>query len=333
MENTFNIFKRRKNNELTKVKISKNQVMGGFFGFCIGDALGVPVEFMTREELEENLVLSMRGYGTYNQPPGTWSDDSSLTFCLADSLCNGLNYKDISKKFLKWRYEGKYTPYSVAFGVGNTTETAIENIYKGINPIECGCSGERDNGNGSLMRVLPLSYFLINTEDAKKFNIIHEVSSITHSHLRSKLACSIYVQFAIELLKGSDIKESYLRMQHNINEYYSGDEYKEEINNFHSILKEDISLCKKEEIKSTGYVIDTLYASIWCLLNSISYKETVLKAVNLGGDTDTIAAVAGGLAGIFYGIESIPKIWVQKIAKKAEIMNLINKFTKAMSKI
>lgn len=332
MEKAFGIFKKKKNNDLEKIKISKNQVMSGFFGFCVGDALGVPAEFLTREELQENLVLSMKGYGTYNQPPGTWSDDSSLTFCLAESLCNGLNYKDIARKIYKWRYEGYYTPYGVAFGVGKTTATAIENIKRGENPVQCGGNEEGDNGNGSLMRVLPLSYFLINTKDDEKFNIIHQISSVTHGHLRSKMACSIYVQFGIELLRGETIREAYIKTQDKINEYYKDEKYEEELQNFKRILKEDISLYKKQEIQSTGYVIDTLEASIWSLLNSISYKETVLKAVNLGGDTDTIAAVAGGLAGIFYGIENIPKIWVQKIAKKEEIMTLVNKFSKTLGK-
>lgn len=332
MEKALSIFKKKKNIGLGKIRISKNQVMGGFFGFCVGDALGVPVEFLTREELQENLVFSMKGYGTYNQPPGTWSDDSSLTFCLAESLCNGLNYKDIARRLYRWRYEGYYTPYGVAFGVGKTTANAIENIGKGKNPVECGGSEEGDNGNGSLMRVLPLAYFLVNTKDEEKFNIIHKVSSLTHGHPRSKIACSIYVQLAIELLRGESIKEAYLRTQDKINEYYKEEEYEEELQNFKRILKEDISLYKKGEIQSTGYVIHTLEASIWSLLNSISYQETVLKAVNLGEDTDTTAAVAGGLAGIFYGIDSIPKIWVQKIVKKEEIMTLINRFSKAIAK-
>jgi len=137
---------------------------------------------------------------------------------------------------------------------------------------------------------------------------------------------------AIELIKGSEPKVAYNNMKKTILSFYSKEEYKKELKFFHRILNEDISNEFKKDINSSGYVVDTLEASFWCLFKSESYKETVLRAVNLGDDTDTTAAVAGGLAGLYYGFEGIPKLWIQKIARKEDIIELVNKFNKSLIK-
>ena len=305
-----------------------NKVLGGLFGLCVGDALGVPFESCSRGELNRHPVTAMVGYGVHNQPAGTWSDDSSLTFCLADSLCQGFDLHDIAAKFCKWLYEGYWTPYGKTFGVGNTTRQAIFRLTKGVDPEEAGGKGEYSNGNGSLMRILPLAYYLENTEPPKKIEIIHQVSSITHAHPRSQIACGIYIQLAINLLKGDKPELAYQTMKATISDFYRKEPYCVEVNNFARILHADISKLADDEIKSSGYVIDTLEASLWCLLNNNSYAETVLNAVNLGGDTDTTGAVTGGLAGIYYGYENIPKDWVEQIARKKDIMELANRLNK-----
>lgn len=308
--------------------MKRNKVLGGLFGLCIGDALGVPFESCSRNRLNRNPVTAMVGYGVHNQPAGTWSDDSSLTFCLADSLCQGFNLHDIAGKFCKWLYEGYWTPYGKTFGVGNTTRQAIFRLTKGVNPEEAGGKGEYSNGNGSLMRILPLAYYLENAEAGKKFEIIHQVSSITHAHPRSQIACGIYIQLAINLLKGDEPELAYQSMKATISDFYKKEPYCVEVNNFARILQADISKLADDEIKSSGYVIDTLEASLWCLLNNNSYAETVLSAVNLGGDTDTTGAVTGGIAGIYYGYENIPKDWVEQISRKEDILELANKLNK-----
>jgi len=308
--------------------MKRNKILGGLFGLCIGDALGVPFESCSRDELKRNPVTAMVGYGVHNQPAGTWSDDSSLTFCLADSLCQGFNLHDIAGKFCKWLYEGYWTPYGKTFGVGNTSRQAIFRLTKGVNPEEAGGKSEYSNGNGSLMRILPLAYYLENAEAPKKFEIIHQVSSITHAHPRSQMACAIYIQLAINLLKGDEPKLAYQSMKATISDFYRKDPYCVGVNDFARILQADISKLIEDEIKSSGYVIDTLEASLWCLLNNNSYAETVLNAVNLGGDTDTTGAVTGGLAGIYYGYENIPKDWVEQIARKKDIMKLANRLNR-----
>jgi len=174
----------------------------------------------------------------------------------------------------------------------------------GVNPMNAGGSQEYDNGNGSLMRILPLIYYLKDINKDEKYRIISEVSSITHAHKRSIIACSIYVELGIQLLKKINIIEAINKMRNEIKNYFSIDN---EISYFETILNTNINNLSEKEIKSDGYVIDTLLACIWCLLKSSNYKESILKAVNLGFDTDTGAALTGGLAGIYFGYDSIQK--------------------------
>ncbi len=304
-------------------------LIGGIFGFCIGDALGVPVEFEPRSKRKEDKVKEMRAYGTYHQYFGTWSDDTSLTLCLMDSLKNGYNLNDIAYKFVKFYIQKLWTPFGKVFDIGNTIAISIEQIAMGENPLNCGCSKESDNGNGSLMRVLPLAFYLKKEENLEKIRIIEEVSSITHSHKRSKLACIIYVELAINLLKFRDKKKAYENTVDFIMEHCKND-YEEEFINFERVLNKKIYLLKEEEISSSGYVVDSLEASIWCFLKSDSYEESVFLAINLGNDTDTIAAITGGLSGIFYEFISIPDNWVQTLARKKDIYELLLEFNNAI---
>ena len=303
--------------------MNKDKIFGGIFGLIIGDALGVPVEFIPRDELKENPVNDMIGYGTYNMPPGTWSDDSSLTLCLIDSLCNGFNLNDIAEKFIKWYREGYWTPYGKAFDIGRTTRIAIKNLIKGISPEKAGPSDEKSNGNGSLMRILPVAFYVKNLDLEEQFEITHKVSSITHGHPRSQIACGYYVQYTIQLLEEKEPFEAYKNTNEIILDYYSFEPYKSQLDYYNRILKSDISKYKEEEISSSGYVVHSLEASLWCFLNSNNFKECVLKAVNLGFDTDTIGAIAGGLAGVYYGFKNIPENWLKKLARYEDIYRLL----------
>ncbi len=310
--------------------MKKDRVIGGLVGVCVGDALGVPVEFVSRDKLRLNPIKDMVGYGTHNQPPGTWSDDSSLTLCLAESLCKGFDIHDIANKFIKWLYEGYWTPYGETFDIGNTTYIAISRLKSGVNPLDAGPKDEFSNGNGSLMRILPLSFYLEKMKKEEQFEITHKVSRITHGHLRSQMACGIYIQIAINLLKEDPPEIAYKKAKEISLDYYSREPYVYELKHFDRILKSDIRKLSINSIKSTGYVIDTLEASLWNFLNSKTFKDAVLTAVNLGGDTDTIGAVTGGLAGIYYGYSAIPKDWVKKIAKVDEIIELSERLFKTI---
>ncbi|MCX8522679.1 ADP-ribosylglycohydrolase family protein [Chryseobacterium formosus] len=302
----------------------ENAIKAGIFGVCIGDALGVPVEFNKRETLKVFPVENMREFGSWNQPKGTWSDDSSLTLCLAEELIKGYDLEKIGQSFVKWQKYGHWTAHGRLFDIGGTTRQAIARLIKGESAKFSGNIFEEDNGNGSLMRILPLAFYLKNEEDIEKlYKTVKEVSSITHGHFRSVFSCFIYVIFAIELMKGKDKKEAYSHVQKTALEFAEIQGFNpKEVQLFGRILTNDISRYNEEEISSSGYVLASLEASLWCFLNSESYSEAVLKAVNLGEDTDTTGAITGGIAGIYSGFENIPEEWIEDLVRKDDIENL-----------
>ncbi len=304
---------------------TEGRLYGGIFGFIIGDLIGVPVEFSSRQERDADPIKELRAYGTYHQPFGSWSDDTSLTLCLIDAMLKDDIIGELKKNMIDCYKKGIFTPRGQLFDIGISTSNAINNMIRGINPIECGGIEENDNGNGSLMRVLPLAFVRDNYSNQEYVRLIEDVSSVTHGHDRSKLACVIYVLFASNLYRGLEKDEaldSVIRMF--IDEY--GERYKDEIKHYRFILDKSIISADRTQIKSTGYVVDTLEAVIWAFFNSKTYKETVLRAVNLGGDTDTIAAIAGGIAGIYYGFIGVPEKWIQNISGKEQIASLCDDF-------
>lgn len=304
--------------------------VSALLGLSIGDALGVPVEFTSRDERVKSPVTSMLGYGTWDMPAGTFSDDSSLTFCLAESLCKGFSLDNIAQSFWRWYHKGYWTATGKVFDIGNTTFLAIADYKRGVPPLQAGGKTEYSNGNGSLMRILPMAYCYQKWAFPELISRTHQVSCITHAHLRSQMACGIYISIAISLLEGEKPQTAYEKGLEKIQAIYSARKYANQISYFERIFSGEIAKLPVDEIESSGYVMHTLEASLWCLLNSSSYAEAVLKAVNLGGDTDTTATVTGGLAGIYYGVENIPEEWIEQIARKQDIINLAQRFDKAV---
>jgi ADP-ribosyl-[dinitrogen reductase] hydrolase len=308
-----------------------NKIKAVLFGLAVGDALGVPVEFKPREYLSSAPVKGITGYGSWNQPPGTWSDDSSLAFCLAESLTKGYNLDDIAQNFINWLQNGFWGAHHKVFDVGGATRHAIGRLIKGISPQLSGGIMEDDNGNGSLMRILPLLFYIKDLPIEERYVKVKEVSSITHGHFRSILACFIYMEMALELLKGCDINTAYDNMQKTVSEFTKTRKFNEnELNLLSRVLKDDLKKIKEPTIHSGGYVLHTLEASIWCLLNTHNYTDAVLKAVNLGSDTDTTGCVTGGLAGLLYGFENIPTAWIEAIARKNDIESLCERLSIAI---
>ena len=306
-----------------------NKTLSAIMGLCVGDALGVPVEFKSRYQLKRDPVVDMRSYGTYNQPAGTWSDDTSMTLCTLDSLSNGLDYKDIMDKFLSWYKKGEYTPFGETFDIGMGTRRALTNYANGEEPLKSGGTGERDNGNGSLMRILPLFFYLQKTygenfnEKEKPYEIIHNISALTHRHKRSMIACGIYITIADYISRDYNLNEAVkLGINKSFQYYEKKEEFKEELKYYQRLNDKNFHKLPEEEIKSSGYVVVSLEAALWSLVNTVSYKGCVLKAVNLGEDTDTVAAIAGGLAGLYYGCEDIPKEWLDKIQRRKYVEEL-----------
>lgn len=291
-------------------------------GHAVADALGVPVEFYTREELDEAPVTEMEGFGTYPMPAGAWSDDTSMSLCTLEVLGKyGLDFDRIMQNFAKWYYQDEFTPTGEMFDVGNTCSIAIENYIKYKKPYTmCGLNGERNNGNGSLMRIYPFVLYLADKAMpiAEKMEIIHTASALTHAHIRAKIGCGIYAFVLWEVLRNPQ-KESVLKGLEEAKMFYREEK---ELKAYSRIFDRAFIVTHKKRIKSSGYVVDTLEAVLWSILTTNSYQTAVLKAVNLGDDTDTVGAITGALAGALYGYEAIPDRWKRALLKRDYIEEL-----------
>ncbi len=300
--------------------MQNNYIKDILLGVAVGDAIGVPVEFRSRTYLNAYPVIDVMGYGTHEQPPGTWSDDTSLTLALADALCEGLDIEQVAKNFVAWYYENQFTARGEVFDIGNSTRNAIRNLWAGVKPEKAGDYTEDTNGNGSLMRILPLLAYIKDLPIEERFDWTRKISSITHGHIRSVLACFYYLEFARKLLTNKDKFLIYNELKTEINDFFQQKNISDkEKHEFRRLLREDIGDFPSEMINSSGYVIHSLEASIWSLLTTTNYKNAILEAVNLGEDTDTTAAITGGLAALFYGADTIPEHWLLVLARREYI--------------
>jgi ADP-ribosylglycohydrolase len=303
---------------------SKERILGGLWGSLVGDALGVPVEFKDRMTVQFDPVTDMREFGTHKQPRGTWSDDSSMLLCTADSLLNHeFSLTDMGDRFVRWMNEGLWTAHGDVFDMGGTTCTALMRIAKGIPADEAGGRHEDSNGNGSLMRILP-AVLRFAAEPLESYSSrLEKVSAITHGHARSRMACVFYGLMVRQLLLVWQPRAALDSVRAEFTGWY---ERSPEFSRFNHILEDNLASLPEGEVVSTGYVLHTLHASLWCLLTTDNYRDCVLKAVNLGGDTDTTGCVAGGLAGVIYGIKAIPADWIQQLARKGDVDCLFHEF-------
>lgn len=307
--------------------IKKNFIKSSLLGFVVGDALGVPVEFLSRNSLKTNPINDMIGYGTHKVPKGTWSDDTSLILATMDSIItkNKIDYEDIMSKFNNWVKYADYTATNNVFDIGISTRQAIHKYQCGYKALDCGLDGFYDNGNGSLMRLLPIVFYLLNQnlnfEQEKE--IIDNISSLTHAHEISKLGCRIYYDYIKNLIAGSDKIQALVNLPNKeYLKYYSP----ETLAVYGNILNKKIFKIEEKDIKSSGFIVDTLESVLWAIINSNTFTDAILKAVNLGEDTDTIGALTGGLAGIIYANDNSLIYWSEQLQNKEKLYELIDKF-------
>ena len=304
-------------------------VKDSLYGFIVGDTMGVPVEFEDREKLINKPVTSMLGYGSHDVEEGVYSDDTSMTLATMDSIIkqNGIiNYNDIADKFCNWVNNNEYTATNKVFDIGMTTKYALIKYFNNkIDATMCGGTNINENGNGSLMRMLPIALYCFYKnikDDNEIFTLVKNSSSITHAHDISILGCYIYVRYVISLLETKNKISSY-----NFIKKLDYSMFIEEVKlEYSRILFSDISTLNINDINSSGYVVDTLEAVFWIILNCSNYNESIIGAINLGGDTDTIGAITGSIAGILYGYDIISKRWISKLKNKDYIDEIIIKF-------
>ncbi len=309
---------------------SKSRVRGGLWGAVVGDALGVPVEFRSRSRLQADPVTGLREHGTHNQRKGTWSDDTSLMLCTVDSLLRQeFDTTDMAQRFVSWSNAELWTPWGIVFDIGNATSSALDRVQEGVSAEQAGGVDENSNGNGSLMRILPIALRFANEPPERLLELSHRASTITHRHPRSQLACGFYCLLAARLLKGDAPDAAHATAIQIASGFYRQPPFAAEVPHFAKVFSPKLAALPEPEIESSGYVVDTLTAAVWCLLTSKGYEQTVLKAVNLGGDTDTTGIVAGGLAGIHGGLGTVPEGWRTALARAGDLQAMFDPFAAA----
>lgn len=283
-----------------------DRVSGGLLGLLVGDALGVPYEFKEPEGIPPRAHIEMRppeGFRpTYaNVLPGTWSDDGAQALCLLASLLDhdGLHLGDFAGRLLRWYTEGYLAVDGHVFDVGIQTRQALQSLQAGASAATAGPANERANGNGSLMRVLPLALWHRGSND-ELFQLAMRQSLPTHGHLRSQLACGLYCLWARRLLTDSGDWDAAWRDASAI------------VATQPTLQSEWDTLLDglQRPPTGTGYVVDSLVSARFALDTGHDYASVVREAIALGNDTDTTAAIAGGLAGIRYGKSGIPDHWL-----------------------
>ena len=303
------------------------QIENILYAGVVGDALGVPVEF----EKRDSYYIDSMTTGTWEQPAGSWSDDTSFTLPLIENLMTNKSYDDLMQKFVNYMFHNEYTPNGVAFGIGNTCAKALRNWSVNHYPaLECGDPSVEANGNGALMRLAPLAIHLANEKDiSKRLDLEREYTSLTHRHPRSIVASYIYLEIIHDLLNGCSLRSSLDNLPNRLTQALQGrlDELKE-LPNFEAMFQPDFATTLRKEIKSSGYVVDTLLASTWSVLNSTSIDGAVILAVNLGEDTDTIASITATLASCENLSDHINDDWKSQLQNKS----LLDKFIKPFAK-
>lgn len=310
------------------------KIRAGIYGLCVADALGVPAEWRKREDLKKVPITGMTDGGVHQQPTGSWSDDSSMTLCLAKSIGETGYYHthDIMARFEDFFTNGAYTPFGIRFGCGNTCARAIRRYQKGVTPALCGSNKMNENGNGSLMRILPMAFVLYQkygihiTKSKRAMEDIHKISGLTHRHPLAQSACGIYLAIAVRILDGYELREAIREGVHEALDWYgSHSRFMDVLDYWEKISDpDDLTSLPNEIVYSGGYVVETMETVLWALMNTDNYRDCVLTCVNMGYDADSTAAIAGGLAGLYYGYDSIPKEWIEQLEGKEIIEDCIH---------
>ncbi|OYV40624.1 MAG: ADP-ribosyl-[dinitrogen reductase] hydrolase [Rhodospirillales bacterium 20-64-7] len=283
-----------------------DRARGALLGLAVGDALGAPLEFAERDECP--LVTNMISGGPFNLKPGEWTDDTAMALCLADSLIaqKGLDTQDLMRRFVRWWRHGENSVTGHCFDIGMTTARALQRfettgeIILDANP--------QTAGNGSLMRMAPVAIFA-SSDTELAIDLARQQSAGTHGAPLCLDACALFAELLSNALQGGDKRKILGRRP-------IFDDVDERLA---EIALGSYRIKKRHEIRSGGFVLDTLEAALWAIWHSESFEEALIAAVNLAGDSDTVGAVTGQLAGAIWGASAIPERWVEQLAWREEI--------------
>jgi ADP-ribosylglycohydrolase len=309
-------------------EMMRSRIIGGIIGLVAGDAMGVPYEFLSKESIQNigGVEPMMVGWGTHNQVPGTWSDDSSMTLATMESiiLTGKIDGKDLMDRFLSWLRSASWTPHGRVFDSGVTTSMAIHKYARGFAPENCGAREENSQGNGSLMRILPVALWMATKRDTyNSMEIVKYASNLTHAQPLVSACCCYYSTLVRTLLRGFDFE--YAKSEADLWIEYFAD--KRSLALMTNIIHGDVMRkMPDKDYCGSGYVIRSLEASIHAVATTDNYEDAIVKSIELADDTDTTAAIAGGLAGMIYTTKGIPFFWVEELARLDTVMEVTKIF-------
>jgi ADP-ribosylglycohydrolase len=300
---------------------SADALRGAVYGHLVADAIGVPYEFTSPDPAR---VVELRGHGSHQQPAGTWSDDGALMLALLDSLVSvGWDTDDQARRILAWVDDGAYTPDGDGlFDIGNATMHAVHRLKRGISPTDAGGPPDSDEqGNGSLMRILPTALVEAPADDAELAERAHLASRVTHGALPCQVACGLYVFVARAVVDAPDAEPETLlatAVERLRNAYHAHPDHAMELE---TLLVHRSRLNKP----GGGWVLDSFWSAWEAFVESASYREAIERCVRLGHDTDTTGAIAGGLAGIRWGVEGIPGEWLEGLRGRELVDRIVSR--------
>lgn len=280
-----------------------DRARGAFLGLAVGDSLGTTLEFTRRDT--QPLHTEMLGGGPFDLRPGQWTDDTAMALALADSLisCSGFNPNDLASRFVSWWQDGTYSCTGNCFDIGITTREALARFVRTGDPF-AGSTAPDTAGNGSLMRLAPVALYALH-DASQADQLSRDQSRITHAAPPAIDACAYFVQLLREAILGQpDVLRS---------RTWCGDA------DIAAIAAGSWRPKSRDQIRSSGYVIDTLEAALWAVGTTTSFEDALVLAVNLGEDSDTVGAVTGQLAGTIYGASAIPERWLHSLAWRSKI--------------
>lgn len=307
----------------------QDQLKGAIYGLLVGDAVGVSYEFLLAEQLPAYDQIEMLPPNNFAKtyphiPVGTWSDDGAQALCLLDSLLykNKMDTEDFMKRICNWYQCGYMAVDFQVFDVGVQTAEAIRNYLSGVPLLQVANNDVLANGNGSLMRVLPLA-ILHQGSDIQLIEDAYAQSHVTHAHLRSKVCCALYCLWARSILNGLDIDAAWSDAVTKLRAYLK--DKPDDLEQLEYYIRPD----ELEKGTGSGYVVDCLKSARYALQQT-TYQDVIKTAIAFGRDTDTTACVAGGIAGLYFGFDSIPESWLAQLRAKDLVEPLLAKLLSNM---
>ena len=286
-----------------------NKAMGAFIGLAIGDALGTTLEFKSRDTYQH--LTEIVGGGPFDLEPGGWTDDTSMALCIAQSLNanQGFDPNDIMDRFVRWYQKGENSVKGYCFDIGHTTKLALEKYVRDHNPF-AGSQNPKFAGNGGIMRLSPVPiFYAFDLEKAIDFS--KQQSALTHAAPECLDAAGLMGAMIAKAIQGAS-KQEVLEAKF----YHAQEPAVQNLIGASPAYQQK----KRQDISSSGYVIASLEAALWCIWQTDNFKDALLLAANLGDDADTVAAITGQIAGAIYGMSKIPAEWVEKLAWKDQLL-------------